>query len=70
MSSEMYSGPPRALWELLQNADDCIYHKEPELLIEQTGENLWNLGLQELGVVGLRASQIKQVRVKMSTRSI
>lgn len=55
MSSEMYSGPPRALWELLQNADDCIYHTEPELLIEQTGENLWNLGLHELGVVGRRA---------------
>ena len=29
MSSEMYSGPCRAFWELLQNADDCRYQESP-----------------------------------------
>lgn len=44
MSSELYSGPSRALWELLQNADDCSYDQEAEMQIEQTGNYLWMLG--------------------------
>eukprot|EP00435_Cladocopium_sp_Y103_P014578 s1128_g3.t1 len=41
MSSELYSGPSRALWELLQNADDCSYDQAAELQIEHVGNDLW-----------------------------
>ena len=45
MSSEMYSGPARSLWELLQNADDCSYSEAPEIQIHRMGpSDLWMLG--------------------------
>eukprot|EP00929_Paragymnodinium_shiwhaense_P013109 TRINITY_DN120975_c0_g1_i1.p1 TRINITY_DN120975_c0_g1~~TRINITY_DN120975_c0_g1_i1.p1 ORF type:complete len:1739 (+),score=256.48 TRINITY_DN120975_c0_g1_i1:59-5275(+) len=42
MSSELYSGPARALWELLQNADDCRYLAEvPCMKIVEAPQHLW-----------------------------
>ncbi|CAE7618159.1 NOV [Symbiodinium necroappetens] len=41
MSSELYSGPSRALWELLQNADDCTYQGTPHLTIVEDPRYLW-----------------------------
>ena len=41
MSSELYSGPSRALWELLQNADDCKYEDAPHIRIVEHSKYLW-----------------------------
>ncbi|CAK9032822.1 unnamed protein product [Durusdinium trenchii] len=48
MSSEMYSGPSRAFWELLQNADDCSYGSAPALKVAHAAEYLW-LEYNEVG---------------------
>ena len=37
----MYSGPSRAFWELLQNADDCSYGSAPALKVAHAAEYLW-----------------------------
>ena len=34
---ELYSVPLRAFWELLQNADDCIYDETPHLKARKFG---------------------------------
>ena len=69
MSSELYSGPSRALWELLQNADDCSYDQEAEIQIEQIGNDLWTLGLQiqsELLLIFFGSHSQDSPRVKAS----
>lgn len=53
MSSEMYSGPSRALWELLQNADDCRYMEDAKMEIQKLGDDLWMLELASLGKLGI-----------------
>ena len=40
-SLELYSGPVRALWELLQNADDCSYTGCPCIRIVQSPDYVW-----------------------------
>ena len=41
VSSEMYSGPSRAFWELLQNADDCRYEESPSIKVAYSSTYLW-----------------------------
>ena len=41
VSAEMYSGPMRALWELVQNADDCTYAGDANLRLVQTSQYIW-----------------------------
>ena len=41
MSSELYSGPSRALWELVQNADDCKFTEAPHMKIVEDPNYLW-----------------------------
>lgn len=48
MSSEMYSGPCRAFWELLQNADDCRYQESPWIKVAYSSKFLW-LEYNEVG---------------------
>lgn len=50
MSTEMYSSPARALWELVQNADDCTYksNEERSLRFVQTERYIW-LEYNEVG---------------------
>ncbi|CAJ1424493.1 unnamed protein product [Effrenium voratum] len=40
-SLELYSGPVRALWELLQNADDCSFQDVPRVRIVHASKYLW-----------------------------
>ncbi|CAJ1420601.1 unnamed protein product [Effrenium voratum] len=41
MCGELYSGPKRALWELVQNADDCQYEGMPCLHLVKFPSYLW-----------------------------
>ena len=64
---EMYSGPSRSFWELLQNADDCCYEETPGLkVIHALGEYLW-LEYNEVGGLGGRSNACSVSHPKKSS---